>query len=100
MDLSIGMGLNYHNGFNRLYQEKAQTNNNSKNNYMKTFNRLILLIILILPELTLSQVVYTPPDDYVYEFLQRLSLKKMIDYHSEVKPIARIKIAEFLKEAS
>ena len=67
---------------------------------MKTFNWLILLIILILPELTLSQVVYTPPDDYVYEFLQRLSLKKIIEYHSEVKPIARIKIAELLKEAS
>ena len=67
---------------------------------MKTFYRFILLIILALPEFSLSQVVYTPPDDYVYVFLQRLSLKKVIEYHSEVKPIARKKIADFLKEAS
>ena len=67
---------------------------------MKTFNWLILLIMLAFSGSSFAQIVYTPPDDYVYEFLQRLSLKKIIEYHSEVKPIARMKIAELLKEAS
>ena len=68
---------------------------------LKTFYiQIIFLAIILFTNSSLSQVVYTPPDDYVYEFLQRLSLKKIIEYHSEVKPIARIKIADFLKEAS
>ena len=67
---------------------------------MKTFNWIILLIILALPGFSLSQVVYTPSDYYIYEFLERLSLKKVIKYHNEVKPISRKKIADLLREAS
>ena len=60
----------------------------------------ISILIFITSTVCFGQIVYTPPDDYVYDFLERLSLKGIIEYHDEVKPISRIKIAELLREAS
>ena len=47
-----------------------------------------------------TQIVYTPSENYVYEFLERLSTKQVIEYHDEVKPLSRKQIAELLADAS
>ncbi len=61
---------------------------------------LTLLLLLTISNLSLPQVVYTPSVHYVYEFLERLSLKKVIEYHNEVKPASRKNIADLLRQAS
>lgn len=57
---------------------------------------LPILIFLTLTELTLSQIVYTPLDNSVYDFLERLSIKKLIYLNDEVRPFSRIYISEKL----
>ena len=58
----------------------------------------ISILIFIISTVSFGQIVYTPPDDYVYDFLERLSLKGIIEYHDEVKPISRMEAAELLKK--
>ncbi len=62
--------------------------------------RSILLIISIvtLTASTLAQIVYTPLQSDVYEFLERQSLKNNIKLDDEVKPYSRKYIAEKLTE--
>ena len=43
-----------------------------------------------------SQNVYEPLNSTVYNFLERLSVKDLIQVHSEIKPYSRMKIAEYL----
>jgi hypothetical protein len=40
----------------------------------------ITFLVIILSTPSFSQVVYTPSDHYIYEFLERLSLKKVIEH--------------------
>ena len=56
-------------------------------------------IILTISIAIFAQIVYTPPGSYVYDFLERLSLKNIIEYHDEVKPVSRKKIGELLEQA-
>lgn len=60
------------------------------------FNSLYLLLFFLSSTL-IAQAVYTPADDNVYDFLERISLKKIIQYHNEVKPLSRKEISEYLK---
>ena len=70
---------------------------------MKILNNLLILFtfsfIIFFSNLLQAQIVYTPSEHYVYEFLERLSLKNIIEYHDEVKPVSRIKIAGLLNDA-
>ena len=45
-------------------------------------------------------MVYTPADNGVYDFLERLSLKGVIEFHNEVLPLSRKLIADKLSEAA
>lgn len=61
--------------------------------------KFLLFSFLFISTLSFAQIVYTPPDNYVYDFLERLSLKNIIEYHDEVKPMSRKKIGELLEQA-
>ncbi len=61
---------------------------------------LISFLILFLIQIQgNAQTVYQPVTSDIYQYLERLSIKGIIDYHNEVKPIARTEIAKFLLEA-
>ena len=69
--------------------------------------RYILLFVLIMPIITNNQstslnaqTVYVSLDNGVYNYLERLSLKKLIKLDDEVKPFSRIYIAKRLVEIS
>lgn len=59
----------------------------------------ILLFVVLLSVTAAAQVVWLPVNSKVYDFLENLSIKKIIDYHSEFKPISRKKAAQLLTEA-
>jgi len=65
----------------------------------KYLSFLTLVILVISTFNSYSQVVYTPVESRVYNFLERLSLKGIIDFNNEVLPKSRKKIAEHLTEA-
>lgn len=46
-----------------------------------------------------AQTVYQPMNSDIYNLLERLFIKGAIEYHSEIKPIPRKDIAEYLSEA-
>ena len=46
-----------------------------------------------------SQTVYEPLTSDIYELLERFYIKGAIEYHSEIKPIPRKEIAQYLIEA-
>ena len=56
----------------------------------------LILIFFILTNIMVGQVVYTPLGNGVYDFIGRLSIKKIISIDDEVKPFARKYIAEKL----
>lgn len=56
----------------------------------------LILILIISAKITLGQVVYTTLGNSVYDFIERLSIKKIIYLDDEVKPFARKYIAEKL----
>ncbi|NUM72710.1 MAG: hypothetical protein HUU43_17865, partial [Ignavibacteriaceae bacterium] len=58
----------------------------------------LILLALFLSANIYSQVVWVPVNSKVYDFLDNLAIKKIIDYHSEFKPISRKKAAKFLSE--
>jgi Capsule assembly protein Wzi len=66
---------------------------------MKSFLLPIPILIIINVSTLFSQTVYEPVGNSVYDFLERLSEKGIIEYHDEVKPVSRKEIAEFLIEA-
>lgn len=60
---------------------------------MKKFH----LFLWLFPLVIYGQVIYTPVSSSVYNFLERASLKKIIEYHDEVKPLSRKNIAFYLQ---
>jgi hypothetical protein len=57
-----------------------------------------LLFLLLFPGLFFPQVVFEPAFSSVYNFLSRLSIKGVIVYNDELRPISRKLIAEKLLE--
>jgi len=70
--------------------------NNSFFNINKT---LLIILLLLVVSSTFSQIVYEPLHRDVYNFLARLSQKGVIEFHDEMRPLARKYIAEKLLEA-
>jgi hypothetical protein len=63
--------------------------------------RNIILLILLLPLLLKSQIVYEHISRHaIYDFLDELANAKIIEINSAIKPYSRIFIAEKLREAS
>ena len=60
---------------------------------------LFLFFCLIYSPLILSQIVYEPIQNSVYDYLDHLSVKGIVNLHNEVKPYSRLNIATLLKEA-
>ncbi len=59
----------------------------------------ILLLLLLVSNVVLAQVEYTPVDHPVYDFLKRMSLKDYITgYNSGALPISRGRISGYLVE--
>ena len=65
-------------------------------NINKTF---LITLLLVIVSSTFSQVVYEPLHRDVYNFLARLSQKSVIEFHDEIRPLARKYIAKKLLEA-
>lgn len=59
----------------------------------------ILVIVLFAGTMIYPQVIYTPLNSGVYDFLERLALKKVISLNDEVKPFSRKYIAEQILKA-
>ena len=57
------------------------------------------LFLLIFPGLLFSQVVFEPASSPVYNYLNRLSVKNIIVFNDELRPVSRKLIAEKLLEA-
>ena len=57
------------------------------------------LLLLIIPGILLSQVVFVPGYSTVYNFLNRLSVKGIIIFNDEIRPVSRVLAAEKLIEA-
>lgn len=62
------------------------------------FKQIGFLLTILLLEAS-GQTVYQKVNSDVYNFLERLSIKGIIEYHSEIKPIPRKEIANFLLKA-
>lgn len=59
-----------------------------------------LLFVLIIAWIKIyAQTVYEPVNSDLYPLLERLFIKGAIEYHSEIKPIPRKEIAEYLLKA-
>ena len=63
--------------------------------------KILFLIISNVFTLTVinAQSVFEPVNSSVYDFLERLSIKDIINYHDEVKPVSKREIAYFLISA-
>ena len=59
-----------------------------------------IFIFLINSTSSFAQFVYEPVESEIYNFLERLYLNDVIEYHSEIKPVSRGEIAGYLVEAS
>ncbi len=69
-------------------------------NLLLNINKTLLItLLLFIVSSTFSQVVYEPLHRDVYNFLARLSQKGVIEFHDEIRPLARKYIAEKLIEA-
>ena len=64
---------------------------------MKTF--LFISIILLYSIILNAQTVFEPVNSSVYNYLERLSIAGIINYHDEIKPVGRKEIASFLVAA-
>ena len=66
---------------------------------MKT--KLFFFIIITVSSFTIiyAQSVFEPVNSSVYSFLERLTIKDIINYHDDIKPISRKEIASFLINA-
>lgn len=63
---------------------------------MKTFILSVLLVVSFLSVAIKAQSYFEPVGNSIYNFLERLSINGVIDYHGEVKPIQRKEIAKYL----
>ncbi len=66
---------------------------------MKT--KLFFFIIITVSSFTIiyAQPVFEPVNSSVYSFLERLTIKDIINYHDDIKPVSRKEIASFLINA-
>ena len=60
------------------------------------FIRTLILSILLITTVTYSQTVFEPVHSEIYDFLERMNENSIIEFHSEIKPISRTEIANFL----
>ena len=60
---------------------------------------LFIFFIIFFNSAALSQNVYEPVNSPVYNFLERLTIKGIIDFNSAIKPITRKEIAGYLLQA-
>ncbi len=58
-----------------------------------------ILLLFLVPGIIIAQVVYEPAASSVYNFLNRLSVKGIIIFNDELRPLSRKLIAEKLLEA-
>jgi hypothetical protein len=65
---------------------------------MKQIYIVILALFILYAPWIRSQVVYEPLNNSVYNFLERQSVKGLIQVHDEVKPFSRMSIAKKLIE--
>ncbi len=63
-----------------------------------SFTTLLVFLLLFVTN-TFSQVVYEPLQRDIYDFLRRLSIKGVIEYNDELRPLPRKYLAEKLIEA-
>ena len=67
---------------------------------MRIIFRLILLYSFLILQVPLySQIVFTPLNSPVYNFLDHLGTEHIINLADEVKPYSRLKIAGYLRTA-
>ena len=59
---------------------------------------LIALYSILITPCLFSQVVYEPIHSGVYDFLDRMAQKGLIEFHDEIRPVSRQYIAEKLNE--
>ena len=59
----------------------------------------LLLYILFIPGIISAQAVFEPTSSSVYEFLNRLSVRGIIEFQDELRPVSRKLIAEKLLDA-
>lgn len=55
-----------------------------------------LCIMFFYTKLSIAQIIYTPLNSNVYDFLDRMSAKEIINYYDIVNPIPRSNIADYL----
>lgn len=67
---------------------------------MKRTTILIAFYLLVITSLTFSQTVYEPINSSVYDFLDRMAQKGLINFDDNVKPVSRVYIAEKLRKLS
>ena len=59
----------------------------------------IFSVIIVFTALLHSQSIYEPVNSNVYDFLEKLSIKGILSFDYEIKPLTRIEIAEKIIEA-
>ena len=64
----------------------------------KSFFLLLTIYYLLLSTYSFSQTVYEPINSSVYDFLDRMAQKGLIEFHDEIRPVSREYIAEKLME--
>ncbi len=69
---------------------------NMNTNKIKISIYILLVILYSFP--LLAQVVFVPVNDNIYDYLDRLNIKGVIQLDSEVKPFSRVYIAKKLME--
>ena len=62
------------------------------------FKILIMLIVSSTIISVYAQTVFIRPTDQVYDFLEKLSVKKTLYINDETKPFSRKKVAQYLKK--
>lgn len=62
--------------------------------------KLCIILFLFAVGRCFPQAVFTPVESTVYSYLERMSLKGIINLHDEVKPYTRKSIAEYLVQIS
>lgn len=60
---------------------------------------LLYLLFLFSNKYIIAQVIYTPLNSPIYNFLDRIADEGIINLNDEVKPYSRIQIAEYIKSA-
>lgn len=60
--------------------------------------KYIFFLIVILTAGQYGQSVFVPSENEVYQFLDRMSLAGIINYHDEVKPLSRVAISRLLEK--